>query len=81
MAKGWLRDSLKMGVDRTVTFVVLGVTVMGEMRDFRLLETYSLSPSQIKRADALLISSVDAMNYDYVMTVREEIAKRNGWLK
>ena len=78
---GWLSKSVNRDEREPTIFVVLGVTKMGDWRDFKVLNSFSFSPSHIRTGSPILVESADAMNFDYVMVIREEVAKRNGWLK
>jgi hypothetical protein len=78
---GWLSERMKRDDREPTVFVVLGVTKVGDWRDFKVLNSFSLSSSHIRANSPILVDSPDAMNFDYVMVVREDVAKRNGWLK
>lgn len=80
MPKGWTK-SLHQEPKEPVNFVVLGVTVTGPWRAFSVLDSFSLSPSHIKNGSPVLVNSIDALNYAYVMVVEESVARKNGWLK
>lgn len=77
----WLKTNLHHEPPEREVFMVLGVTMTGPYRAFSLLDSFTLSPSHIKSASPLLVSPIDASNYDYVMVVRETVVKLNGWLK
>lgn len=53
----------------------------GAWRHFSVLNSFTLTPSQIKSNSPILVDAIDACNYDYIMVCPEVVAKRNGWLK
>lgn len=80
MPRGWTKK-LERAPEEHVTFLVLGVKMTGPWRAFAVLDSFTLSPSHIKAGSPVLVSSVDATNYDYVMVVRDDVARRNEWIK
>lgn len=81
MPKGWLKESLKRPIHGGQTFVVLGVTSVGDLRYFKVLDTFSFSPHHVEADSPLLLSPIDVLNHDYVIVVPEAKARLKGWLK
>lgn len=75
----WMKHGLTSS-ENTI-FLVLGVTKVGDFRDYKVLESFSFSPSHVRNNSPLLVNPADALNYDYVLVVEESVAKRNRWLK
>ena len=60
---------------------VIGVRMVGHLRDFRLIDTFHFSPHHLSQDSPALVGSLSITEYDYIMIVRSEIAIKNGWLK
>lgn len=81
MGKGWLKKSIQNMPLEPATFLVLGVTMFGDLRDFKVLHSYTLKPHHLKADSPLMVGAIDAWEYDYILVVRESVARRNGWVK
>lgn len=66
---------------QNTVFVVIGVTQVGDFRDYKMLDTFSFSPHHVRNNSPLLVNPADALNHDYVLVVEESIARKNRWLK
>lgn len=81
MARGWLKRRAQIDLPEETIVLVLGVHAIGDLRQYDLLATFPYSSYHIHQDSPLLVSPKDVTNYDYVLVVREEVARRNGWLK
>lgn len=81
MTRGWLKKSMKKAPLEPTTFVTLGVTMIGDWRDIKILESFTLRPSHLEAHSPLLVDSREALEYDYLMIVPEKTARLKGWIK